>query len=284
MANDLSIFAKQFSRISQAINKQAFEVRFDSLQRGILQRRDKEVAAVLANDVEQQIATLEKKRNRLAERSNTLIEVQNDLKTNAIRLNDIAIAAQETIQAADADGNGTLSADEVAALNTALAEISGEVAKLKLTANVPEFTDGNLANRMRHDIETLAGLTAVEGVIDPEGTEPATNDNRAILDTLDTITGRATTYSESSSILVFGLNQFIIDTQKSAFAAEADLAELTTAKLAEQNSKIEDLDIRYGNLIRAISLAFEVNSGTADMLVTGTQPDPPKGSILNLFA
>ncbi len=278
-------FAKQFAEIGQASNRAAFEVRFNQVQRGLLQQLEREAAKVQENSgIERDIARLEKERDNLVTRTNNLQDLQFDITSNANRFLDIRDAATNAINAADADGNATLSADEVSALNTAIAEIKEEVFKLTLTATIPEFTDGNLANRLRQELATLESLTAVEGVIDAEGTDPATNDNRAILTTLQSISTRANNYSESSTILVGGLNQVIIDSNKQAFDIEADLANLTAVELRRQEEEILELENRYTNLIRSISLAFEVQSGLGDMLAAGTEFDAPTGSILNIFS
>lgn len=276
-------FAKHFAKIGQSANRAEFEVRFNQVQRGLLKQLNEKKAKIVDNGVEHDVARLQKERDKLFDRAQRLRDLQTDMKTNALRFLDIRDAAQKAVNAADEDENATLSADEVTALNKSIASIAEDVAKLKFTTASPEFTDGNLANRLRQEVATLQGLTAVEGTIDAEGSGSPSNDNRSILDTLESIVSRAENYAESATVLVGGLNQVIVDTDKQAYALEADLAELTAVEVAKQKDAIADLDIRYGNLIRSISLAFEVQSGLGDMLAAGTQFEAPKGSILNIF-
>lgn len=277
-------FAGQFSQISQAANKAEFEVRFGQIQNGLLQQQNGEIQKVRDNGIEKEIAALQSKRDDLLDRQDEVRGLQFDLETNASRFQVIQLKANEAIAAADADENGTLSEDEAKALNAATEEIFNEIFKLKLSHTFPEFTDGNLGNFMRQEGVILDGLSAVEGTLDAEGTDPATNDNRAILDALSTIAGRAATYAETTTVLYQGLTQLVVDLSTQTFDLEFELSDLTSEGIEEQLGQIEDIENRYGNLIRSISLAFEVQSGIADALVAGTQFDPPRGSILNIFS
>lgn len=275
-------FAQQFARISQASNKAAFEVRFDSVQRGLLRQMNEKITDVNKSGVERQVEQLQKKRDGLVEKANNLRDLQNDMKTNALRFLEIRDKADAAIASADTDEDGSLSDDEVAALNVQIQDIAAEIAKLKFTHQHTEFTDGNLANRMRQQSVALSELTATTGVIDGED-DPKTNDNRTILAKLDLISTQANDFADSSTILVGSINQLIVDADKAAYDAEADVATLTAGELSRREESIADIETRYGNLIRSISLAFEVQSGLGDMLVTGNRFKPEKGSILNIF-
>jgi hypothetical protein len=277
-------FAGQFAQISQAANKAEFEVRFGQIQNGLLRQQNAEIEAVRENGIEREIAALQSKRDDLVDREDELRGLQNDLETNASRFQVIQLKASEALSAADADNDGNLTADEATALNAAAKEIFDEIFKLKLAHTFPNFTDGNLGNFMRQEAQTLDGLTAVDGTIDTAGTDPATNDNRALLDTLSTISSRSSIYAETSTTLFQGLTQLIIDVSTKSLELDFELSVLTSAGIEEQLGQIEDIENRYGNLIRSISLAFEVQSGIADALVTGTQFEPERGSILNIFS
>lgn len=277
-------FAGQFSQIAQATNKAEFEVRFGQIQNGLLRQQNAEVEKVRENGIEREIATLQSKRDDLVDRETELRGLKSDLETNASRFQVLQAKATEAIAAADADGNSTLSDEEATALNAAAKEIFDEIFKLKLAHTFPDFTDGNLGNFMRQEARTLEGLTAVSGTIDAAGTTPATNDNRSILDTLGTIASRSETYAETTTTLFQGLTQLIIDVSAKTLDLEFELSDLTSQGIEDQLGQIEDIENRYGNLIRSISLAFEVQSGLADALVAGTQFEPPRGSILNIFS
>lgn len=277
-------FAGQFAQISQATNKAEFEVRFGQIQNGLLRQQNAEVEKVRENGIENEIAVLQSKRDDLIEREDELRGLQSDLQTNASRFQVIQLKAAEAISAADADNDGNLTADEATALNAAAKEIFDEIYKIKLSHTFPNFTDGNLGNFMRQEALTLDGLTAVDGIVDVAGTDPASNDNRALLDTLTTISSRSSTYADTSTTLFQGLTQLIIDVSAKSLDLDFELSDLTTQGIEDQLGQIEDIENRYGNLIRSISLAFEVQSGVADALVAGIQFEPERGSILNIFS
>lgn len=276
-------FAGQFARIGQEVSKQAFEVRFNQIQRGLLGQMNEKMLEVSANGVEREAEQLQKKRDKLFARSDDLRGLIFDLKSSALRYLELRDTAQIAVNAVS--GNATLSDDDVASLNATINGLKDEVAKLKFTSNVPglNITDGNLSNYLRQELATLDGLTAVAGTLDPEGTATPTNDNRQILDTLTSFANRASTYADSTTTLVSATNQILIDNEAAAYDTEADLAQLTAVELARQDEELADIETRYSNLIRAISLAFEVQSGLGDMLAQGGQFEPPTGSILNIF-
>lgn len=277
-------FAGQFAQISQAANKAEFEVRFGQIQNGLLQQQNAEVEKVRENGIEREIAALQSKRDDLVDREEELRGLKSDLETNASRFQVIQLKASEAIAAADADEDGTLSEEEATALNAAAKEIFDEIYKIKLAHTFPNFTDGNLGNFMRQEALALDGLTAVSGTIDAEGSGSPTNDNRNLLDTLTTISNRSETYAETTTTLYQGLTQLIVDVSAKTLDLEFELSDMTSRGIEDQLGQIEDIENRYGNLIRSISLAFEVQSGLADALVTGTQFEPPRGSILNIFS
>ncbi len=254
------------------------------MQRGLLQQRDREITKVTSDGTERKVAELQKKRDALFDKAERLVSIQAELKTNALRFLELRDTASTAIINADADDNQTLSEDEAAALNATVSALKEEIYKLNQTTQIPGITDGNLANRMRAELEILESFTAVAGPIDAEGSGSPTNDNRNFIDALNTIAVRSENYANSTTTLVGGINQVITDANKKAYSTEADLAQLTAGELAAKEIEINDIENRYSTLIKMISLAFEVNSTLADGLAQGTDFKAPRGSILNLFS
>lgn len=283
MADQISSSITRFSKLQQALSKSGFEARFSSVQRGLLQQMQNEKQKVIDDGDEQKVAALQKKRDAIFAKVDTLRDTLTQLQTNSYRLLDVNDMANSAVNAANEDGNDELSADEAAALNTAKDKILDELYKIHGFSPNDGLTDGNIANRFRQIAETLSSFTAVAGPVDPSGTETPTNDNRALMDALSSLAERAATDAESTSYLVEGTNSLIVATNKKAYDTEADLAELTSASLARKQGELDDIEVRYSNLIRTISLAFEVQSGLGDMLAQGNVYKPEKGSILNMF-
>ena len=283
---DIRKSAQIFGRTQQTLNKVGFDVAFNSIERGLLKQMNNKINDVNKDSVTRDVDRLEKKRNGLVEKSNKLRDLQIDMETNSFRFLKIRDIGNTALGYADLNADneidGALDADQVSAINAQVDILAKEISNLKFTYKTPEFTDGNLANKMRQQLADLQQYSLVAGAVDAEGAA-STNDNRAFLTKLDQLVSQASTYTESSTLLVGSLNQLIIDTDSRAYDVEADVASLTAGELVRRENDIEDLEIRYGNLIRSISLLFEVNSSLADMLVTGTDYKPDKGSILNIL-
>jgi len=140
-----------------------------------------------------------------------------------------------------------------------------------------------MIQRIRQDADTLDTLTAVEGVLDPEGTDPVTNDSRTLIDLMTEVSDRALTYSESTDILVGSVNQLIIDGNTELFDIEADATRITLVDVKKKTAEIDGIKTKYATLLEAIALSFEVTSGLGDMLSESLDRRPDKTSILNLF-
>lgn len=278
----INVFAQQFARISQASNKAEFEVRFNTIQRGLLTQLDQKKQAVRDNGIEQDIASLQARRDKLLDRADDAQKLQFKLQSNTNRMIGVAELANNTA-GVDAEGTETLTQEQADTVNAAIATLVSQIRSMVTITPDNPFSDTSYTNMLRHEALDIEGLTAVAGPIDAEGVDPATNNNRDILARLTTLGQRTATYAESASYLVENTNNLIVDLNSRAYGLEADLTNLTTVAIAEQQGEIEDLELQYGNLIRSISLAFEVTSGLADALAAGTDFKPEKGSVLNMF-
>jgi len=277
----LETFATQFGKISQASTKIAFETRFNSIQRGMTTRLNKEIEEIANDGTERRIAVLQKERDKLADLTPNLQDYQFGLTSNSNRFLEISEASQAAALS-DADSNATLSAEEAAALNAAKEAIAENIRSLQ-TLYYPGIQDGNIIQLIRQDADRLDALTAVTGTVDAEGTVTPTNDNRELIDLMTEIQERSVTFASSTNTLIESTNQMIIDIQKQVFEQESKLAELTVLEITKKTEEIDELKARYAFILKAISVSFEVSSGLADALAAGTDPAPEPGSVLNLF-
>ncbi len=277
-------FAAAFSKIGQAATRVAFETRFHAIQNGMLRRLNKEIEAVTDDGTAQRIAALQKERDGIAETVPKIRRYNFGLITNRERFLEIRDDANGAVGAATSDGDAdNFSAVEADNFNAAAEAVIEKIRNLKMLY-YPGISDGGLVQRLAQEAEELEAYTAVSGVVDATGTDPMTNDNRNMLDLLDDISGHALIYSNSTNTLVGAASDMIIDYEAGLYGIEADMAEISAVELDKKEQQVEDLKMRYGNLLRAISLSFEVTSGYADYLADGVSPPPPeKGSILNLF-
>ncbi len=279
-----SFFASAFSAISQAASRASFEQRFNVIQNGMIGQINKEIDKITDDGTERRLAEIQKKRDELVDYLIKAEDYRFGLETNKFRLWEVSLDATDAVSAAEADGDtSSFTADEAANLNEAKDFIVEKIRNLRFLYFPGEISDSTLTNLARQDANSLEALTAVAGTVDAEGTDPTTNDNRPLIDLMNTVATRAANLSESIDTLVGGVNQLIIDGQTEMYGLEADLAEISAVELARKTEEIEAVKAKYANLLNAISLSFEVNSTVGDMLVTGTTPAPDRTSILNLF-
>jgi len=237
------IFLRTYSQVRQAQTKAAFEVRFNAIQRGVTERINKEIDKVNSDNPIRELEALEKSRQELTVELELARAYKFGLETNSFRFLEINSDANTAVAAADADQNSTFSAEEVAALNEAKDQLAEKIRNL-LQLQFPGFSDGNMIQRIRQDADTLDTLTAVEGVLDPEGTDPVTNDNRTLIDLMTEISDRALTYSESTDILVGSVNQLIIDRNTELFDIEADATRITLVDVKKKTAEIDGIKTR----------------------------------------
>ena len=281
---DTSIFASAFSAISQAASRASFEQRFNVIQNGMIGQINKEIDKITDDGTERRLAAIQKKRDELVEHLIKAEDYRFGLETNKFRLWESSLDATDAASAAESDGDtSSFTADEAANLNEAKTFLVEKIRNLRFLYFPSEFSDSTFVNLARQDANALEALTAEAGTVDAEGTDPTTNDNRPLLDLMNTVATRAANLSESIDTLVGGVNQLIIDGQTKMYGLEADLAEISAVELARKTEEIEAVKAKYATLLNVISLSFEVNSTLGDMLVTGTTPPPDRTSILNLF-
>jgi len=279
-----SVFANAYSAISQAATKSAFEQRFNAIQRGMISRLNDEIDDVVNDDTERRLTEIQDRRDELFGYAGKAREYLFGLETNKSRMFEISLDASNALSAAEADGDlASFTAEEAAALNEAKDFLVEKMRSLRFLYFPGDISDSSFVNQVQHDAQSLEALSAVAGTVDAEGTDPTTNDNRPLVDLLGEASNRAYSLTESLDVLMGAVNQLIIDSEKKMYGLEADLAEITAVEVQRKTEEIEGLKAKYGNLLRAISLSFEVSSSIGDMLVTGTTPAPDKTSILNLF-
>jgi len=283
MANQ-SVFGAAFSAISQANSRAAFEQRFNAIQTGFIKRLNKEIDQVTNDGTERRLAEMQKRRDEVVDYLVKAEKYQFGLQTNKYRLLEISEDASSALSNAEADGDTTTLTDaEAAQLNEAKENLVEKMRNLRALYFPGEFSDTAFVNSTRRDADALEALTAVAGTVDAEGTDPTTNDNRPLIDLLNDLISRASNLSESTDTVIGGVNDLIIDGQAEMYGLEAKMAQISEVELQRKTEQVEELKAKYGNLLRAISISFEVSSTIGDMLVTGTTPPPDKTSILNLF-
>lgn len=273
-------FGTFLGNIGQAQSKSAFEVQFQSIQRTIFQRANKEIAKATDDGTPKKLTELQKKHDEIKKHADQAEKYLFGLQTNKSRFSEIASAASDIVNTYDS--KTSLTTAEATALNDAKQAVIDNIQKLQLL-QYPNFSDGGVTSRLQQYVSTLQNLTATAGTVDASGTSPSTNDNRTLIDTLSTVSDSAVNFADSTGIVIENVNQFLIDAQSQTFSLEAQATELTKVQLEQNSQKADQIKLKYANLLKAISLSFDSSASLADALNTGTQPLPAKGSVLNLF-
>lgn len=265
----------------------AFNIQFSNLQNTAIERLNKEIedAANVAGN-QRELDALRKTYNKFVADRESIVNFAFVNQSNRDRLNELTTLATNTLSAfslGDTDVEN-LSADEVSNYETNLADIVA-LADRMVELSHPDFVDGNNITRIRSLVSDLQGLTAVEGVIDDEGTDPATNDNLAISEFLSEIATASGGASDTSSTLETSArkNISLIDGKLKSIDAEMD--EISVFRAGEIEFEIQMLRTEYANFLRSIEIAFDFGKQGTNALVEalegGAEPDP--GSIVSIL-
>lgn len=276
------LLAQTIANINQAAMGAKFELQFSQLQNTVIRRINIEIAGVnaaggsLADELR-----LKREGKNFATQLPLIERFQFDTQTNNNRLgtifNDISTAIGYF-----ADGN--ISSADVTNFNTTRQAAVDELNKLKQLSYVG-FTDGNIIQRLKNQISTLQGLTPVVGVVDAAGTVPATNVNRAVLTSLESLqtdTSTAQTVTTNSLSNIYDMRQTI--TAKLS-EIQADVTAINSTQQIKKLAEVDQIKRKYSVLLKSISISYQGASGLSKSLNQAlTVSEPPKGSVLNMFA
>ncbi|MCK5444279.1 MAG: hypothetical protein KAI73_01570, partial [Rhodospirillaceae bacterium] len=260
---------------------------FNQIQNTVITRLNKEIEDVTETATSvRHVQALEKKLKGLASDIDSLQVYLTGNNSNGIKLNTLYDDITDLKNAFSSDGDSTDATDaEVTNFGTMRDNMVKDMKNMFLISH-PDINDGNIIFRLKRDIPTLEELQPVTGVVDVAGTSEAdaTNDNRAILDYLsDLQTEVSTAIDTTRNTETLSINMKINYVAK-ATHLQANLTEITVVEAQEKITEIDNLKLKYANLLKAISISFEVSQSMTDSLNQRLQPTvPDKGSVLNLF-
>lgn len=259
---------------SQARNV-AFNIQFAALQDTVIQRLNDDI--VEAENIASRRSELERveaSQRTLTERRNQVAEFEFFNTSNNSRFNDLstlAINASIVFEFNDSDSDN-ISAADITAYEAVLESITTETNRLIETSD-PEFFDGSHATILRSLVEELEALTPVEGVIDPEGSETFTNDNRQILDKLDEISNAADAASETTATLNLMADNVLSQIDEKLQRLNFEASEISVTQAIEAEVEVQRLRTEYSTFLQAIEIGFDFASQRADRLVEAMDPD-----------
>ncbi len=268
---DTISIAQQFALTAQASQRPAFELAFFRTQNAVLDRMDKEIAALQ----EQQSTTgatalLETQVTRLERELADLKDYEARTKTNDINA--------QTVLDQITDLKAIASAATVTEFDALKAELVNTLNKIE----TPFFERFGAPDGLRK--RKADALTALEGM---------THNNFATQGDIDavnaTLDGISLDFINSKAVTAINRDASF-DLSNSTEERVNDLkAQITAIKLeaqAEQTEKIEAERERFSSILTAVSLAFEASQNVTNFVTQNTlvAQKPAPGSVLNLFS
>ena len=284
MSENTNIGAALIS-IAQAVARPAFELRFNQVQNSIIRRANDQIDKINEDtDNTRVVAKLEKDRNELMDdvpRLRTFLFGNEANQNRLLDLSTVVRSATAKFSEVDDDTNLTdAEASDISALKDQIVERLEGLFVIKHAG----IQDSNIIEKLTDLVDELNGLTAVAGVVDEEGSGSPSNKNRALLDKLAEAQIRVDVGAEVTQNTAHVTNQVILKFQKKILAIDAEFIGISTVDAQRRIREIADLRTESANLLRAISISFEVSASFTDFMARSLSPrQVPPGSVLNLF-
>lgn len=272
---ELPPFAYTLANTALRNQRSGFELQFNLLQNALIGRHNEKIG-----DISTTSSTLERRISDLSERQQVLLDSLPALQdfrqgnlNNAGALESIFDEVSTLFQTFNADAN--VDADEVAAFQAQRDIVADKIERLYVFSH-PDINDAQVIKRLKEDVASIRALEVTEGAL---------TDNAAVSDALTALQTEisvAITVSQQTASTTLGVEQQI----QSKFAnVEAELIELTSEEKARREDEIASAEADLGNLLRAISISFEISSGLSDALANSLKPmTPPPGSAVNIIS
>ena len=284
MSGNINLGAALIS-IGQATARPNFELSFNQLQNTIIRRINNQIDKINQDtDNSRVIAKLEKDRNELVDEIPQLRTFLFGNEANRNRLLDLSpIVTSATAKFSEVDDDTNLTAAEASDINSLKDQIVERLEGLYVIKH-PGIADVNIIEKLTDLVADLNGLTAVAGVVDAEGSGSPSNDNRSLLDKLAQAQIRVDVGAEVTQNTAYVTNGLILNFQKKVLQIGSELLGISSADALRRSQEIADLRIQNANLLRAISISFEVSASFTDFIAQSLSPqEVPPGSVLNLF-
>ena len=281
-----NFFGEALTRIAASSTRLAFEVRFNQIQNTVIRRLNDKIDKLDTQD-ENKYVKIDLRREFNAG-INALPVIQRyllDNQSNEDRLSDMsdAVAALRDTFADDGDADN-VTQDEVDSFISRRDAIVDSINELWVLTH-PDFTDPFALQDLKNDVDTIAAWTPVVGVVDPEGTEPATNDNRSIYEAANILLTKVNaTHSATATTVAM---TFTLEQSLQGKLADIDAQLLEVDVLAQQKkiAEINDLKAENANLLQAISISFEASQGLTTYLANGLAGKVQnEDTVMQLFA
>ena len=273
------------SQVLSAGARPAAEHSFAMMQDTYIRRLNVEIGKV--NDVRGDVAReheIRRENVRLSSQIETVQKYVFDNQSNLGKLTELADQVADLASVFGSDGDPLdVTTQEAADFVT---QRDAVVAKIGTLYNLshPDVADFGRIKDLLDQVETISAYTPDVGPVDPEDTVNP-NNNRQITDFLGELTNKVSVAMSVSEETIYMGNQMFSTYQENIYSNDADLLQMTEIDQADRTQKIEDLKIKYANMLKAISLSQEVALANAEGFAKSLNGNnyPESGSVLNLF-
>ena len=277
--------ATTLSKVLSAGARPAAEHSFSLMQNTYIRRLNTEIQKV--NDVRGDVARDHEIRRENVKLSSQMTSVQKyvfDNQSNLGKLTELADQVADLSSVFGSDGDALdVTAQEASDFVT---QRDAVVAKIDTLYNLshPDVANFGRIKDLLDQVETLSAYTPDVGPVDPEDTVNP-NNNRQIADFMSELANKVSVAMTVSEETIYMGNQMASTYQESIYSNDADLLQMSQIDQADRTQQIEDLKIKYANMLKAVSLSQEVALSNAEGFAKSLNGNnlPESGSVLNLF-
>lgn len=276
-----AILAKQSRQVFRA----GFENTFRQIQNTVTRRINAEIGKIDEKyDLSRKFEELQRKAEKVEADRQLIEQFHKDNYSNQLRLTDMNDTVDNAIAAYSTDDDDTnLTTAEAESLATYQEELAYDIERLVLTVH-EDFLQPYIIRDIKNDLTELRSYTPVAGTVDAAGSGSPTNDNRALLDLLGDLSTKLDTGLTVTQTTVESASQLNLRLKAKLFDISSDQTALSAVELERREAEIENVKIEYANMLKVISISFEVQANTLDQMGTsleGGKIEP--GSVMNLF-
>jgi len=269
-------FSFSLANATLATQRIQFELQFNSLQNSLISRFNDEVQDITETprSLQREIDTLAARSERLV---NSLEPVQNFRQGIINTQGALATVFDEITTLFNTfNQDATVSAEEVAAFEAQREVVADKIESLYVFSH-PDINNTGTIQRLKDDVSDIRALTLTVGNLTP--------DNDATTEALSSLQSET-----STAITVMGnLNSTALDfeqrIQSDFLQTDSQILCITSEETDRREVEVANAEAELGNLLRVISISFEVGSGLAQTITNNLRPaTPPAGSIVNIFS
>lgn len=273
----LTPFAYTLASTTLANQRAQFELQFNMLQNSLIRRHNEQIEKISETpaDVQRKIDSLASRQKRLLETLPALGDFRQGNANNKGALEKVFDEITVLFQTFNSDA--TVDADEVAAFEAQRDKVADRINNLFVFSH-PDINDAQVIQRLKEDVATIRGLEiSVGGLTDPG--------NQAVADSLSALQSEvsvAITVTQNTIATTLDLEQKL----EADFAnSDVGLLQLTNEEKNRREEKVAEMETQLGNLLRVISLSFEINASISEALNNRLRPQiPPPGSAVNIIS